>query len=120
MTLQREVTEILARAKRLAKEYHEVTGRPLGITGEVAEYEAVRLLGLKLAEVRQPGYDAVRRRGSREERIQIKGRVILPAAKPGQRIGKIDLKKKEWDVVILVLLTPTTRPRRSTKLIGRR
>lgn len=103
MTPHRELADILAKAKQLAREYYEVTGRPLGITGEVAEYQAVRLLGLRLAEVRQPGYDAVRGRGSNEEKIQIKGRVILPDAKPGQRIGRIDLGK-EWDVVILVLL----------------
>jgi len=94
---------LLAKAKRLAKEYYRLTGRPLGITGEVAEYEAARLLALRIAEVRQPGYDAWRLKGRRRERIQVKGRVILPDAKPGQRIGRIDITKK-WDTVILVLL----------------
>jgi hypothetical protein len=36
--------ELLAEAKRLAKEYRALTGRPLGVTGEVAEYEVARLL----------------------------------------------------------------------------
>jgi hypothetical protein len=35
-----DLLEILADAKRLAKRYREATGRPLGVTGEVAEYEA--------------------------------------------------------------------------------
>jgi hypothetical protein len=94
---------LLASAKRLAKQYYSITGRPLGITGEVAEYEAARLLGLTIATVRQPGYDAVRSDGRRRKRIQVKGRVILPHSKPGQRIGRIDLTKK-WDTVMLVLL----------------
>ena len=97
--------ELLAQAKLLAREYRGLTGRPLGITGEVAEYEAVRLLpDLELAPVRQAGYDAVRRKSNgRREHLQIKGRCLLPGAKPGQRIGRIDLQK-EWDSVLLVLL----------------
>lgn len=47
------LVELLGEAKRLAKEYRELTGRPLGITGEVAEYEAARLLEIELSAVRQ-------------------------------------------------------------------
>jgi hypothetical protein len=43
-----EVGEVIRRAKVLAKKYYALTGRPLGITGEVAEYEASRLLQLAL------------------------------------------------------------------------
>lgn len=32
------VLEILAEAKKLAQKYRVLTGKPLGITGEVAEY----------------------------------------------------------------------------------
>jgi hypothetical protein len=99
----KRVLELLHEAKRLAREYYELTGRPLGVTGEVAEYEAVRLLGLELAPVRQSGYDAVRRNGANATRIQVKGRCILPGAKPGQRMGRIDLTK-EFDSVVLVIL----------------
>jgi len=100
---QSRLQNLLARAKRLAKQYYRLTGRPLGITGEVAEHEAARLLRLRVAEVRQAGYDAWRLIGGRKERIQVKGRVILPSSKPGQRIGRIDLTKK-WEKVILVLM----------------
>ena len=37
------------------------------------------------------------------KRIQIKGRCIPPNAKPGQRLGSIQLDK-EWDTVLLVLM----------------
>ena len=99
---------IIRSAKRLAKRYRNLTGRPLGITGEVAEYEATQLLRLESADVRQSGYDAVRKRGGKVERLQIKGRCIL-SGKPGQRIGKID-PKKEWDGVILVLMDADFEP----------
>jgi hypothetical protein len=52
------VYEILANAKILAQKYYALTGKPLGITGEVAEYEAARILGVKLTQARQSGYDA--------------------------------------------------------------
>lgn len=97
------VLKILAEAKQLAQQYRTLTGKPLGITGEVAEYEAARLLGVELTPARQAGYDAVERRDGREVRLQIKGRCILDWKKPGQRIGSIDISK-EFDAVLLVLL----------------
>lgn len=36
----RTIMEILGEAKKLAREYYAVTKKPLGVTGEVAEYEA--------------------------------------------------------------------------------
>jgi uncharacterized protein DUF6998 len=94
---------LLGEAKQLAMEYRELTGRPLGITGEVAEYEAARLLGIELSAARQSGYDAVRKTPHGDQRLQVKGRCVLPGAKPGQRVGGIGLEK-EWDAVLLVLL----------------
>jgi hypothetical protein len=95
--------EILRGAKKLAREYHALTGKPLGITGEVAEYEAARILGVKLTPARQAGYDAIERIKGSTRRLQIKGRRLLPNCKPGQRLGSIDVRK-EWDAVLLVLL----------------
>jgi len=104
----KEIEEIIISAKVLAKGYRRITGRPLGITGEVSEYEAARLLNLELAVVRQAGYDAVRKSGSKNHRLQIKGR-CMRSRNPGQRIGKIDLKKG-WDAVLLVLLDADLEP----------
>lgn len=98
-----EIAEILNEAKSLAKKYRKLTGKPLGITGEVAEFSAAQILGLELAQARQSGYDAIRRKDGKETKIQIKGRCILANAKPGQRLGSIRLDK-EWDVVLLVLM----------------
>ncbi len=97
------ILEILAQAKQLAKQYRTLTGKPLGITGEVAEYEAARILGLTLTPARQAGYDAIEIRDAREFRLQVKGRCVLEGSKPGQRMGSIDIKK-EFDAVLLVLL----------------
>jgi len=94
---------LLADAKVLAQKYRALTGKPLGITGEVAEYEASRVLGVELTPARQAGYDAIETVDGAVRRLQIKGRCLLKDCKPGQRLGSIDVKK-DFDVVLLVLL----------------
>jgi hypothetical protein len=98
-----EISEILNDAKALARKYRRLTGKPLGITGEVAEFSAAQILGIELAEARQSGYDAIRKENGKVIKIQIKGRCIPKNAKPGQRLGSIQLDK-EWDTVLLVLM----------------
>ncbi len=83
-TVQR-LREILATVKPLAAEYYRLTGKPLGVTGEVAEYVAAETLGLVLADARTPGYDAIRRTPNGPERIQNTSRRIGSAAR-GTRV----------------------------------
>ena len=101
------VREILATVKPLAAEYYRLTGKPLGVTGEVAEYVAAETLGLVLADARTPGYDAIRQTANGTERIQIKGRAYGEDAKPGQRISRIKTDAA-CDTVLLVLLDNKT------------
>jgi hypothetical protein len=97
------ILEILSEAKKLAQQYRALTGKPLGITGEVAEYEAARILGVKLMSARQAGFDATESKNGKLRRLQIKGRCVSDNSKTSQRIGSIDIKK-EFDAVLLVLL----------------
>lgn len=98
--MKKELQEILAAAKDVAVRFKNLTGKPLGITGEIAEFSAAKLLDLELAEARQAGYDAVDSSG---RKIQIKGRCLPDKPGPGQRLGSIHLDH-EWDSVLLVLL----------------
>ncbi|CDF82683.1 hypothetical protein PKB_1318 [Pseudomonas knackmussii B13] len=98
-----EVMQILSDAKVLARRYYKLTGKPLGITGEVAEYEAARTLNLNLEIARTAGYDATEDRDGKLIRLQIKGRCILKQGRPMGRVGSIDLGKP-FDTVLLVLL----------------
>lgn len=93
-------------ATLVARRYRELTGKPLGITGEIGEVLAARLLGLELADARQSGYDAVASDG---RRVQVKARCVLPNAKPGQRVGSIRLAH-EWDSVALILMDQDFEP----------
>lgn len=97
---------VIQEATKIAKQYRELTGKPLGITGEVGEFIAAELLGLELTDARQPGYDAIAPDG---RRIQIKTRCLLPNAKLTQRLGCIKLDH-EWDTVILMLINGNFEP----------
>ncbi len=103
----RRVREILAAVKPLAAEYYEITGKPLGVTGEVAEYVAAELLDLELAPPRTKGYDATRQTPNGPVRIQIKGRAFGEKANPSQRLGTIK-RAADCDTVLLVLLNNLT------------
>lgn len=101
--MNKELEEILEAAKDVAIRFKNLTGKPLGITGEIAEFSAAKLLDLELAEARQSGYDAIDSAG---RKIQIKGRCLPANPGPGQRLGSIRLDH-EWDSVLLVLLDQT-------------
>lgn len=99
----RRIKEIIAAVKPLAAEYYRLTGKPLGVTGEIAEYVAAELLGLELAAARTLGYDAIRHEADGPVRIQIKGRAFGDGASRSQRLGKIKVDAP-CDTVMLVLL----------------
>lgn len=98
------VDKLISEARRLAAEFRRTTGKPLpGVSGEIAEHDAARLLDLELCKEKPGGYDAVGR-GSRDgKRVQIKGRVIFDEDKSGQRIGQLKLEQ-DWDSVMLVIM----------------
>jgi hypothetical protein len=101
---------LISEARRLAAEFRRTTGKPLpGVSGEIAEHDAARLLNLELCEDRSAGYDAVgfgRREG---RRVQIKGRVIFDEEKSGQRVGQLKLEQ-QWDSVVLVIMDENYEP----------
>lgn len=105
-SLERLITE----ARRLAAEYRRATGKSLGLTGEIARYDAARLLDLELVPVQEGvGYDAVGRGRWEGQRIQIKGRAIFDEGKPGQRLGQVKTGQ-DWDVLMLVLMDEDFEP----------
>jgi len=97
---------VIRDAKEIAKRYRNLTGKPLGITGEVGEFAAAELMNLRLTGARQPGYDAVASDG---HRIQVKARCIPPDSRKSQHLGSIRLKH-EWDTVMLILVDAEFEP----------
>lgn len=103
MSTEQRIMEILREVKNLGQEYRSLTGKPLGITGEVAEFEAARILNLQLTTARQAGYDAIELSNGSRRKLQIKGRCVLEDSKRSQRVGRIKVDA-EFDAVLLVLL----------------
>lgn len=98
-----EVQEILQEAKGLAARYFTLTGKSLGVTGEVAELEAAQKLNLVLTMARNPGFDAFRETAGVVERFQIKGRAVDPTDRYRGRMPSVKCGYDfEW--VLLVLL----------------
>ena len=100
---------LISEARRLAAEYRRTMGKPLGISAEIAEFDAARLLDLELCNPRPGGYDAIGRGKRAGKRIQIKGRAIFDEKKSGQRIGQLKLDQ-EWDSVMLVIMDADYQP----------
>jgi hypothetical protein len=104
------VDKLISEARRLAADYRRATGKPIpGVSIEIAQNDAARLLGLELAAKPQAGHDAIGRGKRDGKKIQIKGRVIFDERKSGQRIGELRLDR-EWDSVVLVLMDEEYEP----------
>lgn len=102
--MKEQIAETIEEIRSAAARYYQLTGKPVGVTGEVGEYDAARLLGLTLANVRQAGYDAVKPSG---ERVQIKTRAGVSG---GSRVtGRTPAIKTthDWESVMLVLMDRT-------------
>lgn len=100
--------KLIAQARQLAAEYRRTMGKPLpGISSEIAEHDAVRLLGLEPKASQDAGWDAVDPATGR--RVQIKSRTIFDETKGGERIGQLKMNQ-EWDVVLLVLMDENYEP----------
>ena len=104
------VDTLMAQARKLAADYRATTGKPLaGISSEIAEYDAARLLDLEMCQERVGGFDAIGRGSRAGKRIQIKGRAIFDEKKGGQRIGQLKTEQ-DWDSVVLVLMDEQFEP----------
>ena len=94
------VLNLVKQAIRAAIAYENMTGRKLGITGEVGEVLVCKSLGLALLlDQISPGIDAVDPKNG--EKYQIKTR-RGDTASPGARIGTFS--KHKFDYAVLAIL----------------
>ncbi|MDZ7895233.1 MAG: hypothetical protein U5M50_09935 [Sphingobium sp.] len=102
-----QLPALVQRIRDVALEYYQVTGKPLGVTGELAELAAAEILGVVLSDARQAGYDAIDHSCLPPRRVQIKGRAINVTRPyigrcPSIKCGGL------FDDVLLVLLDKVT------------
>lgn len=104
-----DVDKLMLEARKIAAQYRRATGKPLGISSEIAQHDVMRLMELKPSEQENAGFDALGT-GSREGRkIQIKGRTLSGDARSSQRIGQVKTDQ-EWDSVMLLLMDAEYNP----------
>lgn len=104
------VDKLIEQARQLAADYKRMTDKPLpGVSNEIAEHDAAKLIGLELCKDRSAGFDAERIASTGPQRIQIKARTIFNDNYRGQRLGQLKLDK-EWDSVVLVLMNDDYMP----------
>lgn len=105
------VDKLIGEARRIAADYRRATGKTLGgVSGEIAHYDAARLLNLELCSDQPGGYDAIGHGRREGKRVQIKGRAVFSHQRAGQqRLGQLKLDQ-EWDSVVLVLMDDDFEP----------
>lgn len=101
--------KLIAQARILAAEYRETMGKALpGISNEIAEHDAIRLLQLQPKPEGAVGYDAVDP-ARNNLRIQIKSRAVFDESKSNQRLGQLNINQ-DWDCVVLVIMNHQYMP----------
>jgi hypothetical protein len=104
------IDKLIAETRRLAAEFRRSTGQALPVSGEIARYDAARLLNLTLCDQRIDGVDAIGKGDRVGLRYQIKARVISDERKPGARIGQLN-PAGAWDRTLLVIMDSDYEPR---------
>jgi hypothetical protein len=104
------IDKLIAETRRLAAEFRRSTGQVLPVSGEIARYDAARILGLTLCEQRTGGIDAIGQGDREGQRIQVKSRVLSLDKKSGARIGQLN-PNGDWDTVVLVIMDEDYEPR---------
>ncbi len=106
-----ELGDLFHDVRSLALRYYRTTGKPLGVTGELAELAAATLIGVELSPARTAGFDGWLDRDGQRLRVQIKGRAVPWATRYGGRCPSIKCGDL-FDVVMLVLIdNETMQPR---------
>ena len=101
-----DVDELMTQTRKLAAKYYHATKQILPVSGELAKYDAVRLLNLTEVTEPQTGVDAIDQNNTQ---ILIKSRVIFDESKSGQRIGQLKTDG-HWQAVVLVLFDKDYQP----------
>jgi len=103
---------LMEQARMLAANYRKTTGKTLaGVSGELAVYDAIRLLKLAPAP-ENLSYEAIGTEHAGDlagEKVQIKGRTLFSDSKGSPRIGQIKTSE-DWDSIVLVLMNENYQP----------
>ena len=103
------IDKLISETRRLAAEFRRSTGQALPVSGEIARYDAARILGLSVCENRSGGVDAIGQGPHEGKRFQIKSRIVTHEKKSGARLGQLNLNG-DWDTLLLVVMDDEYEP----------
>lgn len=105
------VNRLMQETRRLAVEYHRLTGQVLPVSSQLAQYYVVQLLDFAEPPLSEPGVEVVGSGNFEGLKAQIKSRVQFQKESSGNpRIGHIN-PQGAWNAVLLVLLNQEYYPR---------
>lgn len=96
-----KISELMEQTRTLAAEYRASTGKALPVGGEIAMYDASRLLSLLEPTTQVAGIDLVSQ--DQNQRFQVKSRAMFAGAKSAPRLGSIN-PNGDWTHILLVLM----------------
>lgn len=103
------IDKLITETRRVAAEFRRSTGQVLPVSGEIARYDAAKILGLTVCEQRTGGVDAIGNGDREGQRIQVKSRVVTQDKKSGARIGQLN-PNGDWNTVLLVIMDQDYEP----------
>jgi len=97
------IDKLMAETRRLAAEYHRITGLVLPVSNELARHDVATKLKFIVPQQPDSGVDLLGTGLWEGKKIQVKSRVMFQKAKSRPRVGQLNFEGK-WDFVILVLM----------------
>ena len=96
-----QISELMEQTRQLAADYRNSTGKTLPVGGEIALYDAARLLELNEPAQPMAGIDLMS--SDQSYRYQVKSRALFSGAKSAPRLGSIN-PNGDWTHILLVLM----------------
>ena len=96
-----QIGELMEQTRQLAADFRISTGKTLPVGGEIALYDASRLLGLGEPDTPTAGIDL--QSSDSSTRFQVKSRALFSGAKSAPRLGSIN-PNGNWTHLLLVLM----------------
>lgn len=94
--------KLMEQTRKLAADYYQTTGQVLPVSGELARYDAARLLHVTLPMESEAGVDAIGTGPFSGQKLQIKSRVLFREDRNNYRIGEFNLAGG-WQQTVIVL-----------------
>ena len=97
------IDKLMSETRRLAAEYHRLTGLVLPVSNELSRHDVMTKLNFIAPTQQESGVDLIGTGLWEGRKIQVTLRVVFKQAKSRPRVGQLNFEGK-WEFVILVLM----------------